>query len=192
MELNNKIIGIINKNYNINKERTLHLLNVKREDKFKKYKRSRKYKKEIELDKRINSNYDLIKLNIWNDIYEDKKEIIITEPSLILDYDEQVNLIKLLKSLKIKFDIKFKIISNDTDFLISLVDYVFIRNRGIIIAQGNKYEVLGNEKLLLENNIKIPAIMDFKNYVYKKVGIKLTNRDSVNDLIKDIYRMSNK
>lgn len=192
MELNNKIIGVINKKYNANKEKVLHSLKIKENDKFKQYKRSRKYKKEIELDKKINSNYDLIKLNIWNDIYRDKKELTLIEPSLILDYNEQVELIKLLKSLKMKFDIQFKIVSNDTDFLISLVDYVFIKNRGIIIAQGSKYEILGNEKLLLENNIKIPDIISFKNYVYKRIGIKLTNRDNVNDLIKDIYRVCNK
>ena len=192
MELNNKIIGVINKKYNANKEKVLHSLKIKENDKFKQYKRSRKYKKEIELDKKINSNYDLIKLNIWNDIYRDKKELTLIEPSLILDYNEQVELIKLLKSLKMKFDIQFKIVSNDTDFLISLVDYVFIKNRGIIIAQGSKYEILGNEKLLLENNIKIPDIISFKNYVYKRIGIKLTNRDNVNDLIKDIYMVCNK
>lgn len=192
MELNNKIIGIISRNYNINNEKVLHLLNIKKDDKFKRYKRARKYKKEIELGKSIDSNYDLIKLNIWNDIYINKNEIVLTEPSLILDYNEQVELIKLLKNLKVKFNIQIKIISNDTDFLISLVDYVFIKNRGIIVAQGNKFEILGNESLLLENRIKIPSIIDFKNYVYKKTGIKLTNRDNVNDLIKDIYRMSNK
>lgn len=192
MELNNKIIGIIDKNYNINKKKVLHLLNIKKDDKFKRYKRARKYKKEIELGKSINSNYDLIKLNIWNDIYINKNEIVLTAPSLVLDYNEQVELIKLLKNLKVKFNIQIKIISNDTDFLIPLVDYVFIRNRGIIVAQGNKFEILGNESLLLENRIKVPKIIDFKNYVYKKAGIKLTNRDNVNDLIKDIYRMSNK
>lgn len=192
MELNNKIIGIIDKNYNINKKKVLHLLNIKKDDKFKRYKRARKYKKEIELGKSINSNYDLIKLNIWNDIYINKEEINLIEPSLVLDYNEQLELIKLLKNLKVKFNIQIKIISNDTDFLISLVDYVFIKNRGIIVAQGNKFEILGNESLLLENRIKVPKIIDFKNYVYKKAGIKLTNRDNVNDLIKDIYRMSNK
>ena len=192
MELNNKIIGIISRNYNINNEKVLHLLNIKKDDKFKRYKRARKYKKEIDLGKSIDSNYDLIKLNIWNDIYINKNEIVLTEPSLILDYNEQLELIKLLKNLKVKFNIQIKIISNDTDFLISLVDYVFIKNRGIIVAQGNKFEILGNESLLLENRIKVPKIIDFKNYVYKKAGIKLTNRDNVNDLIKDIYRMSNK
>lgn len=192
MELNNKIIGIIDRNYNINKKKVLHLLNIKKDDKFKQYKRARKYKKDIDLGKSINSNYDLIKLNIWNDIYTNKEEINLIEPSLVLDYNEQVELIKLLKNLKVKFSIQIKIISNDTDFLISLVDYVFIRNRGIIVAQGSKFEVLGNESLLLDNRIKVPNIIDFKNYVYKKTGIKLTNRDNVNDLIKDIYRMSNK
>ena len=63
-----------------------------------------------------------------------------------------------------------------------------ILNKGKIKQAGDKNDILSNIKLLKENDIEIPKIIEFINLVYEKKGIKLNYTLDINELIKDIYR----
>lgn len=186
MGLNNKIIGIIDVLSYKSRKNILEKLKFNLTSKYELYKKSRKYKKDIVIES-LSSNYDLVKLEMWYQLYKSNK-ITILEPSIILDYDEIIKLIKLLKSIKLKYDISIEIFSKDTDFLISIVDYIFIKKHDIIIKEDKKDIILLDEKLLIDNKIKIPDIVSLINYINKEKNIKLSFRDNINDLLKDIYR----
>ena len=61
-------------------------------------------------------------------------------------------------------------------------------NKGNIIIEGDKYTVFKEQKLLKDNGILVPKIIEFENYVLDNKKIKLGYRDDINDLIKDILR----
>lgn len=114
------------------------------------------------------------------------KVLIIDDPTCFLDEKLKNELIKLLKIMKHKYNKTIVILSNDTDFLLRLVDYIYVINNNKVLLHGNKYEVLKNSKLK-KANIHIPDIIKFQMEFEKKGKIKMEYRDNINDLIKDVY-----
>ena len=117
-----------------------------------------------------------------------KYEIIIFNyTTLKLDKIALQSLIKILK--KIKRENKMIIISsNDVNFLLEVSDEILVIKNKKILEQGNKYEILSNEKILNKLNLKVPNILEFANKTQKLKNIKIGYRDNINDLIKDIFR----
>lgn len=135
------------------------------------------------------SNSEKQKIVLISMLLSNKKIILLDNPTSSLDYKSKQTLIKLLKLEKRNDNKKIIIItSNDTNFLLSLSDRIIVLDSGKIIADGNKYNILGNEDLLKKIYIEIPNIINFKNKVSKNKNINLIHRDNLNDLIKDIYR----
>lgn len=114
------------------------------------------------------------------------KVLILDDPTCFLDEKLKNELIKLLKIMKHKYNKTIVILSNDTDFLLRLVDYIYVINNNKVLLHGNKYEVLKNSKLK-KANIHIPDIIKFQMEFEKKGKIKMEYRDNINDLIKDVY-----
>lgn len=114
------------------------------------------------------------------------KVLILDDPTCFLDEKLKNELIKLLKIMKHKYNKTIVILSNDTDFLLRLVDYIYVINNNKVLLHGNKYEVLKNSKLK-KANIHIPDIIKFQIEFEKKGKIKMEYRDNINDLIKDVY-----
>ena len=113
--------------------------------------------------------------------------IIFNNPTLKLDNKAIQSLIKILK--KIKRENKMIIISsNDVNFLLEVSDEILVIKNKKILEQGNKYEILSNEKILNKLNLKVPNILEFANKTQKLKNIKIGYRDNINDLIKDIFR----
>jgi len=69
-----------------------------------------------------------------------------------------------------------------------LSDYVYLFNNGKILLEGDKYEVLTNTKILKQNNLNKPKLIEFVDLVENKKNVKIGYRDDINDLMKDVYR----
>ena len=114
------------------------------------------------------------------------KVIILDDPTCFLDEVNKDELFKLIKMMKLKYNKTIVILSNDTDFILRVADYIYVINDNKILIHGNKYDVLTSNKLD-STNISIPDIIKFQKMFENKTKIKLEYRDNVNDLIKDIY-----
>ena len=88
--------------------------------------------------------------------------------------------------MKHKYNKTILILSNDTDFLLKLVDYIYVIHNNKVLLHGNKYDVLKSSKLK-KTNIHIPDIIEFQMKFEKMGKIKIEYRDNINDLIKDVY-----
>ncbi len=114
--------------------------------------------------------------------------IVLDEPTIGLDYQGKKNLIKILKTIKRRYNKTIVIVSHDIEFIHQLADYIFVLNKGHIILEGDKYEVFKQDKILKQNGILVPKIIDFELTVLNDKKVKLGYRDNLNDLIKDILR----
>lgn len=114
------------------------------------------------------------------------KVLVLDDPTCFLDESKKDNLYKLIKLMKLKYNKTIVILSNDTDFILRVADYIYVINNNKILIHGNKYDVLTSNKLD-STNISIPDIIKFQKIFVNKTKIKLEYRDNVNDLIKDIY-----
>ena len=112
------------------------------------------------------------------------KIIILDEFEKGLSYQDKKNLIRLLKMLKNKYKRTIILISNDQNFLINLVDYYYIINKGSIVFQCTKEELFNKG---IEKYIDIPDIVNFINLARNK-GAKIDNYYELNELIKGVYR----
>ncbi len=115
-----------------------------------------------------------------------KQIIILSNPNVGLD---EVNTKKLLKEItNLKLNKKTVIIiSCDVSFIHQVADYIYLIDEKVIV-EGNKYDFFEKEEILKKHKIKIPQIIDFSNYVLQNKKIKLGYRDSIDDLLKDVYR----
>ncbi len=118
---------------------------------------------------------------------KNSKIILLDNPTMYLDNKCIQNLIKLIRKEKRKDKIII-ITSNNSDFVLQASDDVSILDNKKILIKDNKYNVLGNEKLMNKIDFEIPNIIKFQKKVLELKGVKLSNRDNINDLIKDIYR----
>lgn len=106
----------------------------------------------------------------------------------LLDSKEKNNLIKIIRLLKNSYNKTIVIISNDTNFIHKISDYVYIVDNDNIVSFGKKYDIFTNFELLDKYNIDIPMTIKFSKMALDKKNKKLGYRDDINDLLKDIYR----
>ena len=112
--------------------------------------------------------------------------LVLDDPWTSLDSKSKKNLLRIIRTLKNRYNKTIIIVSNDTELIHKVVDYVYIINEGAIVKEGKKYEVFKDD--LSSYGIKIPKIIEFSNLVLANKKVKLGYRDEINDLIKDIYR----
>lgn len=127
------------------------------------------------------------KLSLASLLTFDPDVLILDEPVAFLDAAGRKQIIKLLKSLKIK-NKTIIVASNDTDFLHEIADYVVLMHNGKIIKKGNKYDVFSDKKVLRRSGVCEPKIMEFVDIVKQKKNVDIGYRDDINDVMKDIYR----
>lgn len=134
------------------------------------------------------SNGEMRKVALASILAYDPEIIILDEPTIGLDMSSKKNLINILTTIKIKYNKTIIVVSHDTNFINRISDNIVILKGGNIITYGSKFDIFKNEELLKENNIIIPKIIEFENYVLEEKKIKLGYRDDINDLVKDILR----
>lgn len=176
------------------------LFNINIREDIKYYINNYNYKKLEELLKSFNLNIDILEKNYIElssseirkvlliiGLIGDYEIIILNNPTLKLDNKAIQSLIKNLKKLK-REDKNIIISSFDINFLLEISDEILIIKNKKIIQQGNKYEILSNEKLLNKVGFKVPNVLEFANKIKELKNIKIGYRDNINDLIKDIFR----
>lgn len=134
------------------------------------------------------SNGEMRKVAIASVLVFNPKVIIFDEPTIGLDDKSKNNLIKIIRTLKTRYQKTIIIVTHDVDMLHKIVEYVYVMYEGKIVMEGTKYEVFKEELELKKYGVAVPKIMAFANYVLANKQIKLGYRDDINDLIKDVYR----
>lgn len=134
------------------------------------------------------SNGERRKVALASILCYDPEILIFDEPTIGLDNKSKFELMKLIKRLKNEFNKTIIIVSHDINFLHKFVDYVYLFKDGNVVLEGNKYDVLSNERVMNECGLEVPSILHFSNLIMEKKGIKIGYRDEINDLIKDVYR----
>jgi len=118
----------------------------------------------------------------------DPDVLILDEPTVGLDNRSKIELMKLLINLKKNCNKTIIVVSNDINFLVKFVDYVYLLRDGSIYLEGDKFSVMSNEDAMNSCGLVVPSVLHFSNLVFSKKGVKIGYRDSINDLIKDVYR----
>ena len=142
------------------------------------------------LDKSIYSisESELSKVLIASIMLYNPDNIIFDEVLYSLDYKSKTKLLKLLMKLKKFFNKTIVIVSPNIDDIYEFIDDIIVIDEGKIILYDNKYSLYNNNyDLLSGKNIRIPTIVEFIKKMRDK-GIKLDDVDTINELIKTVYR----
>ena len=134
------------------------------------------------------SQSELKKVALASVLIRKPKLLLLDEPTVGFDASGKKMLISLLKILRKKEKITTVSVSNDVDFLNQITDNIVVLKYGKIILSGSRLDVFKKEKVLAENGISVPKIIEFENYVLNEKGIKIGYREEINDLLKDIFR----
>lgn len=155
-------------------------------------------KKEIVKMLEINSNIldgnlyelsesELSKVLIASVLLYNPETIILDEMLDSFDVKTREKVLKIFIKLKKFFNKTILIVTSNIDDIYEFIDDIIIIDEGKVLLYGNKYELLNNYELISSKNIRIPSIVTF----IKKMNdnnIKIDNVDSINELIKTVYR----
>lgn len=133
------------------------------------------------------SDGELFKVVLASVLSLNPKIIILDEPTVFLDFHSRKKLIKLLRLLKNRYHKTIIILSQNSDFIYKICDYIYILNNNKLICEGTKKEVFNNLKNLEKQSISIPRTLEIEALIASKKHIKMEYRDNINDLLKDIY-----
>lgn len=133
------------------------------------------------------SESELSKVLIASVLLYNPDNIIIDEMFDSFDNKTKEKILKILIKLKKFFNKTVFIVTANIDYIYEFIDDVIIIDEGEVLLFGNKYEVYKNLDLLISKQIRVPNIVSFINKLRKK-NINIDNVDSVNELIKSIYR----
>lgn len=129
------------------------------------------------------STSEKIKVLIVSSLLYNPSVLLLDNIFSVLDSKSRDKIFKLLISLK-KFENKTIVISClDIDIMYEFIDDIVILKNGECLLYGDKYSCFENE-----NIIDKPLVVEISNRVYEKSNIKLGKNDSINELIKSIYR----
>ena len=115
------------------------------------------------------------------------KVILMDDPTGGLDQKSIETLIKLLKKEK-RNDKIIIIASQDSEFLMKVSDRILIIDNKKMVIRENKQEFFSDKINLNNCGLNIPNVLEFRQKVFNRKGVKLVYRDNINDLLKDVYR----
>ena len=133
------------------------------------------------------SESELSKVLIASVLLCNPDTIVFDEMLDSFDSNNKVKILKLFIKLKKFFNKTVFIVSSNIDDIYEFIDEVILIDDGKILLYGEKYKVYKNYDIIKENNIRVPSIVSFIKKIRDK-GIRIDDVDSVNELIKTIYR----
>lgn len=133
------------------------------------------------------SESELSKVLIASVLLYNPETIIIDEMLDSFDNKMKEKILKLFIKLKKFFNKTIYIVTANIDDVYEFIEDVIVIDEGKILLQGNKYEVYNNYDLLVSKQIRIPNIVHFIKKIRDK-NISIDDVDSINELIKTIYR----
>ena len=192
-----KKVGIIN-------DETIRCNNVK--DQLLYYVKKYKYRLDI-LDDRFNEIIKMLNINeniLDKDVFDISESeyykvligsILLYNPEVIIfddilcffDEENKLKIFKLANKLKKFFGKTVIFVTSDIDSVYEFVDEVIVIDNAKILLSGNKKDVYKEYDLLKKNRIRIPNIVEFIK-IMKENNINIDDVDSINELIKTIYR----
>ncbi|MBR4830784.1 MAG: ATP-binding cassette domain-containing protein [Bacilli bacterium] len=115
-------------------------------------------------------------------------EVIVFDDILcFFDEENKQRLFKLSSKLKKFFNKTIYFVTSDIDSVYEYVDDIIVIDNAKVLLEGDKKEVYKEYSLLKENRIRIPNIVEFIS-IMRDNNINIDNVDSINELIKTIYR----
>lgn len=112
------------------------------------------------------------------------KIIILDEIEKGLNHLDRNNIIRLIKTLRNKYQRTIIIISNDIDFLFKCIDYIYVMKDSEIVFACEKKDLYNQD---IERHIELPKIVDFIKKA-RSNGSKIEDYYEFNELIKGVYR----
>ncbi|PJA26704.1 MAG: high-affinity branched-chain amino acid ABC transporter ATP-binding protein LivG [candidate division Zixibacteria bacterium CG_4_9_14_3_um_filter_46_8] len=76
------------------------------------------------------------------------KLLLLDEPAAGMNSSEKIALVKLIKSIKDRFDISILIIEHDMRVIMNICERIMVLNYGIMIAQGTPLEIRNNPSVI--------------------------------------------
>ncbi len=166
-----------------------------------KYKINSINKRIIEVLKMVGLSESILKESVF-DISESEKikvilsQILIYNPELIildniiedLDAKSRTKLFKLLIKLKKFYNKTIVITSSNVDIIYEFCDNLIILYNNEILDSSDKFKVFENKDVLNNPLVMKPLVIEIKEKIKNIKNIDLGNNDSINELIKAIYR----
>lgn len=150
--------------------------------------------KMLDIDKSIlnKSIYDiseseLSKVLIASVLLCNPDTIIFDEMLDAFDSSNKIKILKLFIKLKKFFKKTIFIVTSNIDDIYEFIDEAIIVDNGEVLLYGNKFDVFLNYDILEKKNIRIPSIVTFIRKI-RSNNINIDNVDSINELIKTLYR----
>lgn len=126
-----------------------------------------------------------VRIEIALSIIKDYDNIYINNVLSCFDRKTRIYFCKLIIKLKKLYNKTIIISDINIDNIFELIDNLIIINDKDVIYNGEKYEFyISNNNNLFEK----PLTIILKEKIYEKKGINIGNTDSINELIKAIYR----
>ncbi|MBR4351007.1 MAG: ATP-binding cassette domain-containing protein [Bacilli bacterium] len=115
-------------------------------------------------------------------------EVIVFDDILcFFDEENKQKLFKLSSKLKKFFNKTIYFVTSDIDSVYEYVDDIIVIDNAKVLLEGDKKEVYKEYSLLKKNRIRIPNIVEFIKLM-RDNNVNIDDVDSINELIKTIYR----
>lgn len=126
-------------------------------------------------------------LSIAISLITNPKVLVLEDPELYLDDYHKKSLIKIIKKIAKRYNKIVIIITSDVMFSYETCDNYILLNKGKIIKEACKKELINIDNELEISSLKTPEIINFINCAIKK-NMCLNKTYDIKELMKDVYR----
>ncbi|KAF5059276.1 MAG: energy-coupling factor ABC transporter ATP-binding protein [Sedimentibacter saalensis] len=108
-------------------------------------------------------------VSIAGTVVMDQKIIFFDEPNAGLDYPSKENVKNFLNNLTERENKTIVISSHDMNFIYEICDYIYILNKGCILAEGETREIFLRKEILDEAALEEPFLIKIHKYFGKPI-----------------------